>query len=91
MAAQDVVKKGIRWQVGNGCGIQIWRDKWLPTPSTHKVVCPPFDLPLEATIDVLIDAEARAWKKELVQRLFLPHEAQLIQGIASSSKLLEDR
>lgn len=91
MATQDVVKKGIRWQVGNGCGIHIWRDKWLSTPSTQKVVSPPSDLPPEATVDVLIDAEAGAWKKEFVQRLFLPHEAEVIQGIALSSKLLEDR
>lgn len=33
MVALEVVKKGVRWQVGNGRCIQIWNDKWLPTPS----------------------------------------------------------
>ena len=91
LAAQEVVEKGFRWQVGNGCRIGIWRDKWLPTPSTHKVVSFPSVLPLDATVDVLIGAEAGVWKKELVQRLFLPHKAEVIQGIALSSRLPEDR
>lgn len=29
MAAQGVVRKGLRWQVGNGRSIRIWKDKWL--------------------------------------------------------------
>ena len=41
MAGQSIVKKGIRWQVGNGDNIRIWMDKWIPTPSTYKVVSPP--------------------------------------------------
>lgn len=45
MAAQNVVRRGIRWQVGNELSIQIWKDKWLPTPSTQKVIFPPSCLP----------------------------------------------
>lgn len=41
MAAQNIVRKGVRWQVGNGRSIQIWHDKWLPTPSTYMVISPP--------------------------------------------------
>ena len=36
MAAQDIVQKGRRWQVGNGRSIMIWKDKWLPSPSTYE-------------------------------------------------------
>ena len=36
MAAQDIVQKGRRWQVGNGRSIMIWQDKWLPFPSTYE-------------------------------------------------------
>ena len=65
MAAQDVVKNGIRWQVGNGCSIQIWKDKWLPTLPSYRVVSPPSTLPPDATVASLIDAEG-VWKKEVV-------------------------
>ena len=66
MAAQDIVKNGIRWQVGNGCSIQIWKDKWLPTLPSHRVVSPPSTLPPDATVASLIDAEEGVWKKEVV-------------------------
>ena len=36
----EVIKRGIRWRVGNGNMIHIWKDKWLPTPTTHKVFSP---------------------------------------------------
>ncbi|KAF3966654.1 hypothetical protein CMV_009261 [Castanea mollissima] len=40
MAAQNLVKRGLRWQVGDGYSIQVWQDQWLTTHSTHKVVAP---------------------------------------------------
>ena len=43
----DVIRKGTRWRVGNGKQIHIWDDKWLPTPTTYKVITPkqPSNLP----------------------------------------------
>ncbi|KAL0013435.1 hypothetical protein SO802_000504 [Lithocarpus litseifolius] len=38
MATQDLVRRGMRWQIGDGERIQVWKDKWLPNPSTYKVV-----------------------------------------------------
>ena len=37
----EVLRCGTRWRVGNGRLIHIWEDKWLPTPSTYKVISPP--------------------------------------------------
>ena len=37
----EVVKRDTRWRVGNGEKILIWEDKWLPTPTTYKVISPP--------------------------------------------------
>ena len=37
----EVVKRGTRWRVGNVNRIHIWEDKWLPTPTTYKVISPP--------------------------------------------------
>ena len=39
-AAQDMVKRGLRWQVGDGEKAQVWKDKWLQQPSTYRVVTP---------------------------------------------------
>ena len=78
MATQDIVKRGIKWQVGNGSSIQILRYKWRPTPPSHRVVSPPSDWPLNATVDSLLDVDEGVWKKEVVQSLFLPHEVDMI-------------
>ena len=28
----------MRWQVGDGTQIKAWKDKWIPSPRTYKVV-----------------------------------------------------
>ena len=38
MAAQEVVKKCIRWHLGNGQSVWTWDDKWVPNSSSYKVV-----------------------------------------------------
>ena len=86
-----MVRRGIRWQVGNGHSIQIWKDKWLPTPSTHKVISPSSCLPLEAQAEELIDQDDGVWKNDLVQQIFLPHEVDAICGIALSTNLPYDK
>ena len=40
MAAQHLVKRSLRWQVGNGCCIRVWQDQWLISRSTYRVVSP---------------------------------------------------
>ncbi|XP_075665346.1 uncharacterized protein LOC142635011 [Castanea sativa] len=77
--------------VDNGCNIQIWRDKWLPTPLTHRVISTPSHLPLEARVEELINREEGSLKTDLVQQFFLPHEADAICGIALSSNLPDDK
>ena len=37
----EVVKRGTWWRIGNGERIYIWEDKWLPTPTTYKVIPAP--------------------------------------------------
>ncbi|XP_050242110.1 uncharacterized mitochondrial protein AtMg00310-like [Quercus robur] len=34
------LKEGTRWRVGNGKRIHIWDDRWMPNPSTYKVISP---------------------------------------------------
>ena len=41
----EVIRMGTRWRVRNGKLIHIWHDKWLPTPSTYKVISPPNNTP----------------------------------------------
>ena len=91
MAAQPLIKYGLRWRLGNGENIQIWGDKWLPKPSTFMVSSPRLFMPQDMKVGDLIDKEEATWKVGVVDALFLPHEAEAIKAIPISSNLPEDK
>ncbi|XP_065625688.1 uncharacterized protein LOC136065853 [Quercus suber] len=86
----EIIRKGTRWKVGNGKRIHIWDDRWLPTPSTHKVISPPKPFDNFPMVSSLIDESTKWWKPKLVKSLFLPFEATTILRIPISYSLLED-
>lgn len=91
MAAQKLVREGIRWRMGNGSDIRIWGDKWLPSPSTFKVVSPRQFLHQDTRVSKLIDYATASWKFSILDVLFLLHEAEMIKGIPLNSCLPADR
>lgn len=90
MAAQHLVRHGMRWRVGNGEKILVWVDKWLPTP-TFKVISPQNTLHVQAPVSELIDSHSGDWNSRLVQQVFLPHEAEIILGLPLSNSLPDDK
>ena len=68
MAAQGVVRKGIRWQVGDGVYIRVWCDKWVPRSSTYMVVSPKKPSPQVALVKDLINRDAFEWDMELIKQ-----------------------
>lgn len=45
LSARDPIKEGVRLRVKNRVNIKIYRDKWLPTPTTFQVQSPIKNLP----------------------------------------------
>ena len=89
MAAKDVAVSGSRWVVGNGEQIDIWKDRWLPTPDSFKVVSP--CIPVESNkVSWLLDRESRSWDVDKVRSSFLPHEAETRLGISISPRFLNN-
>ena len=91
IAAQYLVQQGTRWSVGNGKSIHVWGDKWLPTSSTYKVVSPRQFLHANTRVSELISQDSGAWKHQVLDVIFLPHEAELIKSIPLSVQLPEDK
>ena len=91
MAAQHVVKQGIRWNVGNGEHIRVWGDKWLPSPSTFKVVSPRLFMHADIWVSELISHEPVGWKMQVIDTPFLPHEADIIKSIPLSTHSPPDK
>lgn len=91
MAAQHLVKKGLRWRVGNGESIKVWGDKWLPTSSIYTAVSPRLFLQADTRVSELIEASTASWKSSIVDALFLSHKVETIKSIPLSSHLPADR
>ncbi|XP_023871998.2 uncharacterized protein LOC111984613 [Quercus suber] len=92
MSAQEVVKKGMKWRVGNGDSILLWSDKWLPAPAAQKILSPTNHiLPNDAKVSALIDLEKKEWNEQLVRQVLGEEEADLVLGIPLSLHLPPDR
>ena len=86
MSAQNLVRDGARWRVGNGNNIRIWGDKWLPSFSTYKVASPRLFLNQDTRVSELIDQATASWKTSVIDAFFIPYEAKVIKGIPISSR-----
>jgi ribonuclease HI len=86
----DLLKEGLMWRVGNGCKIQIWKDKWIPRPHSFKIISPPVLLQPESTVNQLIDGDIKCWNRPLLARLFSVEEIEMILAIPISCTNQED-
>ncbi|XP_075650028.1 uncharacterized protein LOC142620554 [Castanea sativa] len=91
MSAQKLVRGGIRWRVGNGKDIHIWGDKWLPSLTTFRLASPRQFPHQDTRVSELIDHATTSCKFNILDALFLPHEAEMIKGIPISSRLPADK
>lgn len=65
--------------------------KWLPIVTTYKVSSPRLFLDPDTRVGELINKEEACWKTEVINNLFLPHEAEVIRGIPISSRMPADK
>ena len=87
----EVIRRGSRWRVGNGKLIHIWEDRWLPTPSTYKVISPPNNNPEFLMVSALIDPLTKWWNVSLVKTSFLPCKVDSILRIPLSYSMPKDK
>lgn len=71
----EVIRKGMRWRIGDGSSVKIYQDYWLPESSHGKVISPVVDITPDATVDILIDQELCCSMNTEIDRLFLSFEA----------------
>uniref|UniRef100_A0A2N9H205 Reverse transcriptase zinc-binding domain-containing protein n=1 Tax=Fagus sylvatica TaxID=28930 RepID=A0A2N9H205_FAGSY len=88
--AKDVLVSGMRWRVGSGENIKIWKDPWLPCPTTYRVISPFRGLDENAKVDALIDRETMSWKVSELERIFIPRDVEAILQIPLSKRRPND-
>ncbi|KAK2640567.1 hypothetical protein Ddye_028362 [Dipteronia dyeriana] len=40
MCGREIISQGSRWRIGDGTMVGIYSDRWIPRPSTFKVISP---------------------------------------------------
>ncbi|KAL0009841.1 hypothetical protein SO802_004949 [Lithocarpus litseifolius] len=60
MAAKEIVKLGSMWLIGNGEHVDLWKDRWIPTLDSFKLVSPRVHLESNK-VACLVDTTTRSW------------------------------
>jgi hypothetical protein len=85
----DLLKKGIVWRVRSGTKIQIWRDPWIPRPSSLKLNLKKTRTQLR-WVSQLMKAVRREWDEGLIRSCLYPHDVEEVLKIRLSNWNEED-
>lgn len=95
VAGRPILKKGWRWNVGNGASIDIWKDPWLPRSLSFKVLSrPPLaDSPYSNVhyVSELINGTTHEWNIPLLKSLFSDLDVETILSVPISYHGLADK
>ena len=69
----------------------MWKDKWLSSSSSYRLVTFPHFFPNNAMVFALIIPEIASWKSDLVHEIFLTFDAEAILSIPLSPSQLADK
>ncbi|XP_040361720.1 uncharacterized protein LOC121049178 [Rosa chinensis] len=88
--ARNVLLCGIRWQIGNGESVDIWRDCWL---LDYFPRCPSSPPPRDAPkyVAELIDHSTSKWDVGILNQWFTPVDRDLILSIPLGRRASNDR
>ncbi|XP_035544636.1 uncharacterized protein LOC118348020 [Juglans regia] len=87
----DLLKEGLRWRVGDGQNINIWGQRWLPTPSSFRVQSPNPLLNTCVLVKDLMFEGRKVWNEGFIKSIFSEEEADLIISIPLSKRDVDDR
>jgi hypothetical protein len=89
MHGLDLLKKGIIWRVNTGTKKQIWRDPWIPRPSSFKLSLKKGRSRFQ-WVSQLMRTDRREWDEVLVRPCLHPHDTDEVLKICLSKRGLDD-
>ncbi|XP_042988728.1 uncharacterized protein LOC122316263 [Carya illinoinensis] len=81
---REVLSEGMFWCIGNGHSVRIWKDKWIPRPTSFKVQSLVRVLDENSKVCSQIDQQRGEWKEGLIHETFNPEESEMISRIPIS-------
>ena len=57
LKGRDTIQKGMKWRVGSGRSIAVFKDQWLPCEGSGRVLSPPLEHDQNLKVADLMDQE----------------------------------
>ncbi|KAJ9554109.1 hypothetical protein OSB04_018154 [Centaurea solstitialis] len=89
--SQLALQKGIRWKVGNGRSINIWKDPWLRDDEIFTVESPLVLEHANMTVGDLVNPLSQEWNRELLARLFSSRDCNRILNLSPPNESHPDK
>lgn len=82
--------QGLRWRVGDGRKVEVWKDPWLLTPYDFKVISRNPFLAHSIMESDLIGPQTRTWKLNLLENLLMERDNEKMLKIPLYLVAVED-
>ena len=69
MDAKEVLRKGLKWNIGNGQKTKIWADRWIPIPNSFMVASPKPQNFEGELVETLLNREFGGWDINAVKNV----------------------
>ncbi|XP_074301324.1 uncharacterized protein LOC141632703 [Silene latifolia] len=85
IGAREVLLKGLRRRIGDGCDTFVWRDAWIPATQTGKVVSPCVRGNAMMRVAKLMTDDGRAWNEQQLNTVLMSFEQERVRNIRLSN------
>ncbi|MCI12813.1 putative ribonuclease H protein, partial [Trifolium medium] len=89
-ASQVVVRRGLKWSIGDGSKINVWRVSWLKDDENPFVTSAMIASSEELCVSDLMQQNERKWNEDLIHQVFNERDAKEILKIPISCTRDED-
>ena len=89
--AREVFLRGGVWRVGDGKRIKIWKHRWLLEDCHRTIITHGPPLLQDCTVDQLIIKPKMEWDTALLDKLFIPYDAEAIKNIPLCNRAPPDQ
>lgn len=85
----ELLKKGLKWRIGDGRKVRIWKDQWIPRQSSLKL-SPQNGRCRLRWVHQLINQDTNSWDADLIKNVCSPLDVNEILKIKLPHRGMED-